>query len=61
MKPVLRMAGVLLCVIGALWIGQGLGWLPGSFMTGRREWALYGALALCAGLALAWAARRPRA
>ncbi len=62
MKPALRVAAVLLCVIGGIWIGQGFGWLPGSFMTGQRQWAAYGALAFAAGLLLAWWLRRtPRA
>ena len=54
MKSVLRIAGVLVGAIGAVWIGQGVGLLPGSFMSGRREWAVYGALALAAGLLLSW-------
>lgn len=54
MKSVLRIAGVLVGAIGAVWIGQGVGLLPGSFMSGRREWAVYGALALSAGLLLSW-------
>ncbi len=62
MRPALRVAAVLLCVIGVIWIGQGFGYLPGSFMTGQREWAVYGALTFAVGLLLAWFARRgPRA
>ena len=58
MRIVLRIGAALLCVVGAVWIAQGIGVLPGSFMTGRREWAVYGALAFAAGLLLAWSLRR---
>jgi hypothetical protein len=30
--------GVLLLLIGAAWIGQGLGYIKGSFMTGAMQW-----------------------
>ena len=30
--------GVLLLLIGAVWIGQGLGYIKGSFMTGAMQW-----------------------
>ena len=58
MNVVLRIVAVLLCVVGAVWMGQGVGLLPGSFMSGQREWAVYGALAFAAGLLLAWRAWR---
>jgi predicted lipoprotein with Yx(FWY)xxD motif len=33
---------VILFVLGLVWIGQGLGAIPGSFMTGNRFWAMMG-------------------
>ena len=61
MSRVLGIIGVLACVVGAIWIGQGLGLLPGSFMSGQRQWAARGAVLLVVGLLLAWRAwRRPR-
>jgi hypothetical protein len=45
--------GALLGLIGLLWIGQGLGYIGGSFMTGQPEWVRNGAVALLAGLAVA--------
>jgi hypothetical protein len=30
--------GVLLLLIGVGWIGQGLGYIKGSFMTGAMQW-----------------------
>jgi hypothetical protein len=45
------LAGVLL-LTGGVWFLQGINVLPGSFMTGQRKWAVYGALLLIAGIAL---------
>jgi hypothetical protein len=51
-------AGLVLCVVGAVWIFQGAGVLHGSFMTGRSRYVVYGALAVVLGVALlGWAAR----
>jgi hypothetical protein len=55
--------GVLLTLIGLLWIGQGLGYIawPGtSFMIGERVWADYGSALAVAGLLIVIAARRWR-
>ncbi|MGO9912865.1 MAG: hypothetical protein ACLPQS_17120 [Acidimicrobiales bacterium] len=45
-------AGVALCVVGVIWIGQGLGGIGGSVMTGHPVWAAIGVPCLIAGLAL---------
>ena len=59
MKILLNVVGILLIVMGATWFLQGIGVLPGSFMTGEIQWAVYGACALVVGLvALARANRR---
>jgi hypothetical protein len=47
--PIVVLGGVL-CVIGAVWIGQGVGVIGGSFMTGQAIWAVIGAVAFVAGL-----------
>jgi hypothetical protein len=44
--------GVLLILIGLVWIGQGLGYVKGSFMTGAMLWAWIGAGTTLAGAAL---------
>jgi hypothetical protein len=50
-------AGVVLCALGAVWIAQGSGAMHGSGMSGHAQFALLGAVAVIAGLALlAWAA-----
>ena len=52
----------LLVIVGAIWFGQGVGWISGSFMTGEAAWAVIGGVCVVAGVALALSARgvRPR-
>jgi hypothetical protein len=52
--------GALIALVGAVWIGQGVGWIEGSFMTGDAWWAVIGAVCLVAGLALVAVALRAR-
>ena len=47
-----RILGALLFFIGIVWIGQGLGWITGSFMTGSTFWAVAGAVCVVAALVL---------
>ena len=58
MNIVGRIVGVLLALIGIVWILQGLNVLPGSFMTGQIEWAVYGAIAFAVGCVLLFVSRR---
>ena len=52
---------VILIAIGLVWIGQGTGWLKGTgFMVGDSRWALIGAAAVVAGVALGWLELRRR-
>jgi hypothetical protein len=53
-----RVLGIALLLVGAVWIAQGLGVLPGSFMTGQLQWAGYGALAAGLGALLVWRGMR---
>ena len=59
MKRLLRVVGGILMAIGAVWVLQGLGVLPGSFMSGQRRWAVNGAVTALLGLGL-WVASRRR-
>ena len=52
---------VVLAVVGVVWIGQGLGYIGGSFMTRDLKWAVIGAVVVCIAGWLAWTARRPKA
>ncbi len=60
MNLVLRIVAVLLILMGGVWFLQGIGVLPGSFMSGQIRWAIYGGIAVAAGLLLLFAARRRR-
>lgn len=52
-------AGVLLLLVGLVWVGQGLGLLRGSsFMVDDTRWALAGAVAVVIGAVLVVGARR---
>ena len=52
--------GVIAILTGAVWILQGSGVLPGSFMTGQRMWLYIGIIVGTVGLALAYnGIRRP--
>ena len=60
MSAVRVVLGALLVLVGAVWFGQGVGWVGGSFMTGEAVWAVIGAVCIVAGVWLALSARRPR-
>jgi hypothetical protein len=47
-----RVLGALLCLTGAVWIGQGTTLIQGSSMTGSTFWAVVGAACFLAGLGL---------
>jgi hypothetical protein len=53
----LTLAAVL-AIVGVVWIGQGVGVIPGSFMTSDTRWAIAGAVLLAAAVAVLWSARR---
>ena len=52
--------GVVLVAVGIVWLGQGVGAIGGSFMTGEAVWAVIGALGILVGGALLVGARRQR-
>lgn len=63
LRPVLLALGVVLTLMGLLWIGQGLGyihWPASSFMLDQRPWADRGAVAAVVGLVLILVSRRLR-
>jgi hypothetical protein len=43
----------ILIAAGLVWIGQGSGYIPGSFMTGDPTWAWIGAACVVVGVAIA--------
>jgi hypothetical protein len=44
--------GIVALLVGLLWVGQGLGYLPGSFMTGSMQWFWIGLVVAVLGLVL---------
>ena len=57
-----RICGVMLVVVGAVWLAQGLNVLGGSSMTGNPFWALVGLPMVVVGVVLIRSAScsRPR-
>jgi hypothetical protein len=53
MRTAAAVVGVLLVLVGLVWIGQGLGFLKGSFMTGNMMWTWIGIAVAIVGAALA--------
>jgi hypothetical protein len=53
MRTAAAVIGVLLILIGLVWIGQGFGFVRGSFMTGTMMWAWIGIVVAIVGAALA--------
>ena len=45
-------------LVGVVWLLQGLGVLPGSFMTGQLFWAVMGAILIVVGGLLVFAGLR---
>ncbi len=61
MQNVLAVIGVLLVLVGLLWIGQGTGfvhWPANSFMIDERPWAIRGVGLALVGVALLLFSRR---
>ena len=58
MKIALNIIGALLVLFGTIWFLQGLNVLPGSFMTGQIQWAIYGGIAVAAGISILLASNR---
>jgi hypothetical protein len=51
---------VVLSAVGVVWLGQGIGLIGGSFMSGEPLWAIIGAVMLVGAGVLTVAARRGR-
>jgi len=60
-RTVMIVVGVIVLLVGIVFGGQGLGVIPGSFMTGDRTWFYIGLVLAFVGLVLLLIAlRRPR-
>jgi len=60
MRIALTVFGALLVLMGCVWFLQGINVLPDSFMTGQIRWAVYGGIAVVAGIVLIVAVNRRR-
>ncbi|KQM35264.1 hypothetical protein ASF03_03250 [Rhizobium sp. Leaf68] len=61
LRTILSILGVLIVLMGLVWIGQGSGYFPypaSSFMINQSPWMLRGALTAIAGVILIVVARR---
>ena len=58
MRIALNIVAGLLLLAGVIWFLQGINVLPGSFMTGQIQWAIYGGIAVAAGIGLFLGANR---
>jgi predicted MFS family arabinose efflux permease len=48
--------GAVMCLVGAVWIGQGSGAVHGSVMTGHSQYTVLGAVVAAVGIVLlGWA------
>ena len=60
-KWTLNGLAVLLILSGCVWFFQGIGVLPGSFMSGQLQWAVNGGIAIVIGGAILFFTNRRRA
>jgi len=54
MRLAVRIVAVVALLAGVVFFFQGIGVVPGSFMTGRSEWAVIGAALVVGAGALFW-------
>ncbi len=52
MKTGAAVVGALVLLVGAVFAGQGLGYIPGSIMTGDIKWFWIGGVMVVVGLAV---------
>jgi uncharacterized membrane protein len=60
MRDMSRAVGIILGIVGVIWILQGLDleFAPQSFMTGNPLWVVLGVVAILAGGAFLWRGAR---
>lgn len=59
-RTVMTVVGVIALLVGIVFGGQGLGLIPGSFMTGDRTWFYIGLVLAFVGVVLLLVALRRR-
>ncbi|HEX4298820.1 MAG TPA: hypothetical protein VHZ56_12430 [Devosia sp.] len=53
--------GIILVLLGAVWIGQGSNLIGGSVMSGQSQWLWIGIVVLIVGIVALWWTYRRRA
>jgi hypothetical protein len=53
-RVAVRIVALVALLAGVVFFFQGVGVIPGSFMTGRSEWAVIGAALVAGAVALIW-------
>ena len=62
-RTILLVVGLLMILLGVVWIGQGSGYFPypaSSFMINQTPWIYWGIVMAAAGLAIVMLSRRSR-
>ncbi len=57
MAPIRYVVAALLLILGVVWIGQGLGFIGGSFMSSQPFWAAIGLVLVVLAGVLVWRGR----
>ncbi len=60
MRWIINGVGVVMLLLGGIWLLQGIGVLPGSFMTGQAFWAVMGLVLIVVGAAVCFFGIRRR-
>ena len=60
MKLIQTIIGIVLLLLGALWIGQGANLIGGSFMSGQNQWLYIGIVVAIVGAVLLYLAHGRR-
>ncbi len=58
MRPTRLVLAAVIALAGLVWLGQGVGLIGGSFMTGSPLWAVIGAVLLALAVVMVVAERR---
>jgi hypothetical protein len=58
MRPTRLVLAAVMAVLGLIWLGQGVGLIGGSFMTGSPLWAVIGAVLVVLAVVIVLAERR---
>jgi hypothetical protein len=57
LKILLLVIATVLALTGIVWLGQGIGLIHGSYMTGQPKWAVIGAALIAVAAGMFWFVR----